>query len=32
MNKDTRGTIDFCDNRLKGNLLYLLELYIHGES
>ena len=32
MNKDTRGTIDFCENQLKGNLLYLWELYIFGES
>ena len=32
MNKDTRGTIYFCGNRLKGNLLKLWELYIYGES
>ena len=37
MNKDTRGTIDFCENRLKENLptclpvlLHLRELYIYG--
>ena len=32
MNKGNRGTIDFCENRLKGILLYLWELYIYGES
>ena len=32
MNKDTRATIDFCENWLKGDLLYLWELYIYGES
>ena len=39
MNKDTRGIIDFCENRLKQNLLtwllvllYLSEFYIYGES
>ena len=39
MNEDTRGTIDFCENRLKENLLtcllvllYLWELYIYGKS
>ena len=32
MNKDTGGTIDFWENRIKGNLLYLWELYIYGES
>ena len=31
MNKDIRGTIDFCENRLKGNLFYLWELYIYGK-
>ena len=32
MNKDNRGTIHFCENWLKGNLLYLWELNIYGES
>ena len=32
MNKDTRGTIEFCENRLKGKLLYLWELYIYGKT
>ena len=32
MNKDTRGTKDFCESWLKVNLLYLWELYIYGEK
>ena len=32
MNTDTRGAVDFSENRLKGNLLYLWELYIYWES
>ena len=39
INKDTRGSIDFCENGLKENLLtclpvllYLLELYVYGGS